>query len=65
MTLHELLEVLSHNVKMTLYGDDDRLIGYFDYPRLDIEEKDEKLQWCDVESIHVCRENEVCVFIEE
>ena len=65
MTLHELLEVLSHNVKMTLNGDNDRLIGYFDYPRLDIEEKDEKLQWCDVESIHVCRENEVCVFIEE
>ena len=65
MTLHELLEVLSHNVKITLYGDGDRLIGYFDYPRLDIAEKDKKLEWCDVVGIHVCRANELCVFVEK
>lgn len=65
MTLHDLLEVLSRNSHMTLYGDGDRLIGYFDYPWTEIPEKYSHLEYCDVVGINVCRVNELCVFIEE
>lgn len=65
MTLHDLLEVLSRNSHMTLYGDGDRLIGYFDYPWTEVPEKTLYLEYCDVVGINVCRVNELCVFIEE
>lgn len=65
MTLHDLLEVLSRNDHITLYGDSDRLIGYFDYPWTEIPKKGPYLEYCDVVGINVCRANELCVFIEE